>query len=127
MPRTPFLAAVAVAVAVAAPATATAAKHKHADDFAATANARSLTTALETHFTDMGTYEGATLASLAEIEPSIAKMRRITLTRVTGTGYRVSARTPAGRRYVVTRSGESLTRTCNPRGKGLCRRNGTWG
>jgi hypothetical protein len=56
----------------------------------------------------------------------LALPRGVLLDASTSTGYGLTARSRQGRRFRLDRSGESLTATCTPAGRGRCAPAGTW-
>jgi type IV pilus assembly protein PilA len=88
-----------------------------ANDASAKSDARTAQTAMETYYTDHGTYTGATTAKLQAIEPSLGSDVSVP-TSGTGvpsdTGYAVTATSSNGNRtFTITKAGSAVTRTCH--------------
>lgn len=79
------------------------------------ADVRSVQTAMETYAVDHdGKYTGATLANLADIEPTISSITGLTATPSgTGQGYTIDGTSKSGNHYIVTRSDTGgISNTC---------------
>ena len=100
-----------------------------AKDSQAKSAVRNAATALEAHFTDGGTYVGATKASLEKIEPSLAEVAAadFTLANLSATGYEVSVKQPkTGSVFKITKAAGVATRTCTTAGEKGCPTGGNW-
>jgi type IV pilus assembly protein PilA len=102
-----------------------------AGDASAKSYARNMQTAEETYYTDNSTYT-ATLADLQAIEPVLRDTPSSTAPTIVAVtdirrDYRVTATSPAGVAYSVTRDANGqTTRTCDRRNVGGCNAAGTW-
>ncbi len=105
-----------------------------ANDSQMKAQARAMQTAIETYATDNnGSYTGATMTRLNEIEPTIPTSGA-TLGGLSSTDYWVqsAAASGSGNVFRITRTGGSFTRTCGvgapgtTPGKGGCPPSGNW-
>ena len=108
------------------------------EDSAAKSSARNAQTAMETFYTDHGTYVGAENATtgIPSIEQNLPTLGsgngqlQITDTAGSGTpsgnGYRVTVRSsPSGRAFWVDKNGSTISRGCAPSGGG-CNSSSTW-
>ncbi len=110
-----------------------------AGDAKAKEYAHSAQVAIETFFTDHGTYEGsnATVAGVAnkpliDIEPTLSSAEGLTVTgpgaaaNPTDTGYKITINGSGAQTFTVQNEGGTLTYPCSVEGKGGCP-SGGWG
>ena len=98
-------------------------------DAEAKSAARTMQTAMETFYTDNNTYDGATAADLATIEPAVQEIIDDLAGSATGTGnsYTLSATARGtGTVFTITSTDGSVSRTCSAGGEGGCPTGGTW-
>ncbi len=100
-----------------------------ANDAAAKEQVRTGQTTMETYSTENnGSYEGASLAKLEAIEPTLKDTTTATFgfTSATATGYVIES-TAAGSKdkFIITNVAGTITRTCAPHPTGGCP-TGTW-
>jgi type IV pilus assembly protein PilA len=92
-----------------------------AGDAKAKEYAHSAQVAMETYFTDNGTYVGATDVKLEAIEPSL---KSVTGTIVSGeptaTTYKITIAGAAGQTFSIVNNAGTLSFTCTVKGKGGC-------
>jgi type IV pilus assembly protein PilA len=86
--------------------------------------------ALHVWHQDHDTFAGATPESLAEIEPSIAGAREISITGLTSDDFTVSIASAAGVNgggpFIFEQRGSITERTCTAPGRGACPDDGLW-
>jgi len=102
-----------------------------ASDASAKVQARTLQTAAETSATDAnGSYAGATIARLEEIEPALKDhtVNVPTVPKNTATEFEVASENVVTKGvFKIKRNGEGIvTRTCEPVGQGACPPKGEW-
>ena len=100
-----------------------------AKDSQAKSAVRNAATALEAHFTDGGTYAGATKASLEAIEPSLDEVAdaNFALANLSATGYEVTVtQAQTGSAFKITKAAGVATRTCTTAGEKGCPTGGKW-
>jgi len=99
------------------------------EDAAAKSAAREAATAMETYYTDTGSYTGATGVELRKIEPTLpadgSAVGQMALNGApSATGYSISVfSNPSGREYKITKSSGAVARDCDIHGqdKGGCK------
>jgi type IV pilus assembly protein PilA len=87
------------------------------EDAAAKSSAREAATAMETYYTDNGSYTGATGTALRAIEPTLpadgTAAGQMTVTVGSGTSYTIDVLSkPSLRKYTISKSAGSVTRSC---------------
>jgi type IV pilus assembly protein PilA len=100
-----------------------------AKDSQAKSAVRNAATALEAHFTDGGTYVGATKASLEKIEPSLSEVAvgDFALADLTATGYKVTVTQPQTKSaFTISKAAGVASRTCTTAGDKGCPTGGKW-
>jgi type IV pilus assembly protein PilA len=103
-----------------------------ANDAAAKTQVGTLQTTMQTYAAENnGSYEGATLAKLKEIEPTLKDTSTATAGPVTvesgGEGYTVeSTAKGSGDVYKIINKKGEIERKCSPSGKGGCNSGGSW-
>jgi type IV pilus assembly protein PilA len=102
-----------------------------ANDASAKVQARTMQTAAETAATDAnGSYEGATLARLEEIEPTLKdhSVNIPTVGKNTTSEFEVASESKTTKDvFKITRDSEGkVTRACTTAGKGACPPGGSW-
>jgi type IV pilus assembly protein PilA len=103
-----------------------------AQDSAAKTQVTTLQTAMETYATDNnGSYEGATLAKLQAIEPTLndkATAEAQAVGKATAEEYEVESAVTANKthKYKLTNVKGTLTRKCEPVSTGGCNAKGEW-
>lgn len=90
-----------------------------AGDAKAKEYAHSAQVAMETYFTDNGTYETATEAKLEAIEPTLSSAD-LTLSGLSGTGYTIMSKSSNSNEFFVKNAAGALSFTCKAPGKGGC-------
>lgn len=96
-----------------------------AGDAKAKETAHSAQVAMETCFTDKGTYEGCDITALVAIEPTLSGAP-VTLTAQSGTDYNIEVESDTeGQTFSVINDNGSLTYPCTEGGKGGCPETGT--
>ena len=101
-------------------------------DASAKSAVRTSATAMETYYTDAGTYAGATVAGLQSIEPALtdASASTLVVTPNGTTGYTVRVDGGDGRQFTITKTNGATTRTCtvpsSTTNSGGCPSSGTW-
>jgi len=85
--------------------------------------------AMETYFTDNGTYVGADKAALVAIEPTVNSATFVDETpKVTATTYEFTIEgSNATQKFTVANNAGTLSFTCVAKGKGGCPSTGNWG
>jgi type IV pilus assembly protein PilA len=99
-----------------------------AGDAKAKETAHSAQVAMETCFTDKGTYVGCdVLGTLDDIEPTLTGAPVTFPTAATATGYEIEvASDTAGQKFRVKNTAGVLTFTCDVDGEGGCPSTGVW-
>ncbi len=101
-----------------------------ANDAGAKTQVGTLQTSMETYSTEnSGSYEGATLAKLEAIEPTLKEKTQSTpaVGTVAKEEYEVSSTSVAsGDKFTLKNVAGVISRTCLPVGKGGCTAAGTW-
>jgi type IV pilus assembly protein PilA len=98
-----------------------------AGDARAKEYAHSAQVAMETFFTDHGTYEGATKAELVKIEPTLSSATFSAEPTVSATGYSITIQgAKATQKFTVANAAGTLTFTCVAVSTGGCPSDGTW-
>jgi type IV pilus assembly protein PilA len=101
-----------------------------ANDAAAKTQVGTLQTAMETYSTEnSGTYEGATLAKLEAIEPTLKEhtASNPSIGTPTKTEYEASSTSvTSGDKFTVKNVAGVISRSCTTAGKGGCPAAGTW-
>jgi type IV pilus assembly protein PilA len=102
-----------------------------AGDAKAKEYAHSTQVALETYYTDNGTYAGAEIGegkNLNKIEPTLPTDGSVTVAAVAeGKGYTIVSEATTGNKFTIARSGEGVTSfTCETAGNGGCPSGGNW-
>jgi len=102
-----------------------------AGDAKAKEYAHSTQVALETYYTDNGSYEGAEIGAeknLNKIEPTLPTDGSVTVTpTVTGKGYSIVSEASTGNKFTIARSDAGVTTfTCETAGNGGCPSGGNW-
>jgi type IV pilus assembly protein PilA len=98
-----------------------------AGDARAKEYAHSAQVAMETFFTDHGTYEGATKAELIKIEPTLSSATFSAEPTVSATGYEITIQgAKATQKFTVKNAAGVLTFTCVAVSTGGCPSDGTW-
>jgi type IV pilus assembly protein PilA len=89
---------------------------------------RTAQTAIETFYTDHGTYAGASRAKLYGIEPTLSGGvgARLEVSRPSATGYTVAIKSRSGVTFRIDDKGGIVTRACSPAGAGACAAGGAW-
>lgn len=96
-----------------------------AGDAKAKETAHSAQVAMETCYTDKGTYEGCDTTVLTGIEPTLAGAP-LTLTSLSATGYNIKVTSDtAGQSFSIVNTAGVLTYPCTVGGKGGCPDGGT--
>ncbi len=99
-----------------------------AGDAKAKEYAHSAQVAMETFFTDHGTYEGATKAELVKIEPTLSSATFSAEPTVSATGYEITIEgAKTTQKFTVKNAAGTLTFTCVVAGTGGCPSGGSWG
>lgn len=99
-----------------------------AGDAKAKEYAHSAQVAMETFFTDHGTYEGATKAELVKIEPTLSSATFSAEPTVSATGYTITIQgAKATQKFSVKNASGTLTFECEVAGTGGCPSGGKWG
>jgi len=96
-----------------------------AQDAEAKAAGLTAQTTLEVYFTETATYDGATPAELAELDPAIAEADL----SVTGDaqGYELTVKSESGNTFTLMRDAEGpTTKSCETEGEGGCPDGGQW-
>jgi type IV pilus assembly protein PilA len=102
------------------------------EDAAAKSSAREAATAMETYYTDKGTYAGATVTALKAIEATLPAEgtgpNELQLTVVGSTAYRARVFSKNdGRWFEVEKKADgTVGRNCGPAGKGGCNDGSSW-
>jgi type IV pilus assembly protein PilA len=101
-----------------------------AGDASAKSYARNVQTALETYYTDNGSYT-TTFATLTRVEPTLSDLpdgaTQPTVTLVGTDGYTVAVRSKANIVYTLARDSTGrVTRTCDRPNEGGCNSAGRW-
>jgi len=102
-----------------------------ANDAAAKSYVRNMQTAQETYFTDNSTYANS-VATLVGVESSLSQYPDGNAADVSATGsatgFTISAKSKgtSGVTYTITKSGTSITRTCDRPSVGGCNAGGSW-
>jgi type IV pilus assembly protein PilA len=98
-----------------------------AGDARAKEYAHSAQVAMETYFTDNGTYVGATKAKLVAIEPTLASATFSAEPTVSATGYEITIQgAKATQKFTIKNEGGTLTFPCLAVGTGGCPSDGFW-
>jgi type IV pilus assembly protein PilA len=98
-----------------------------AGDARAKEYAHSAQVAMETFFTDNGTYAGATKAELIKIEPTLSSATFSAEPTVSATGYEITIQgAKSTQKFTVKNAAGTLTFTCDVDGTGGCPSDGTW-
>ena len=103
------------------------------EDAAAKSAAREAATAMETYYTDNGSYNGATGAALRAIEPTLPAdgpgVGTMVLSNIGPTTYTIDVFSkPSNRKFTISKTGGTVTRSCALNGatdKGGCN-SSTW-
>lgn len=90
-----------------------------AGDAKAKEYAHSAQVAMETYFTDNGTYALADSAALIEIEPTL-NSAELTITGTTSDGYKIGSKASNGNDFYVENDEGTLSFTCTDAGTGGC-------
>jgi type IV pilus assembly protein PilA len=99
-----------------------------AGDARAKEYAHSAQVAMETYFTDNGTYVGATKAKLVAIEPTLSSATFSAEPTVSATGYEITIQgAKATQKFTIKNEGGTLTFPCVAVGTGGCPSSGFWG
>ncbi len=94
-------------------------QREKAHDVGAKSAVRQAHAAAEAYRSDNDSYAGMDETALKGIETSLNDATDLTVTDVTASGYRVSARDPSGSRtFAITKTGSSVLRSCTPQGGG---------
>lgn len=98
-----------------------------AGDAKAKENAHSAQVAMETYFTDKGTYVGADKAALVAIEPTLSSAKFAEEPTVSATGYTIKLTgSKATQTFSIVNAAGTMTYPCTEEGKGGCPTGG-WG
>jgi len=98
-----------------------------AGDARAKEYAHSAQVAMETYFTDNGTYVGATKEKLEKIEPTLASATFTEAPKVEATGYEITIQgAKATQKFTVKNAAGTLTFSCVEKGTGGCPSDGFW-
>jgi type IV pilus assembly protein PilA len=98
-----------------------------AGDARAKEYAHSAQVAMETYFTDNGTYVGATKEKLTKIEPTLASAKFAEEPKVEATSYEITMEgAKSTQKFTVKNAAGTLTFTCDVDGTGGCPSDGTW-
>lgn len=98
-----------------------------AGDARAKEYAHSAQVAMETYFTDNGTYVGATKAELVKIEPTLESAIFSAEPTVEASNYVITIQgSKATQKFTVKNTGGKLEFTCEAKGVGGCPSDGTW-
>ena len=99
-----------------------------AGDAKAKEYAHSAQVAMETYFTDNGTYVGATKAELISIEPTLSSAAFAAEPTVSATGYTITMTgAKATQKFSVKNTAGTLAFECEVKGTGGCPTSGNWG
>ncbi len=102
-----------------------------ANDSAAKTQVGTLQTTIEAYASENnGSFEGATLAKLQAIEPTLKDKSTAEATEIkspSATGFEVeSIAKGSGDKYILKSANGAVERTCTPLGKGGCSATGSW-
>ena len=98
-----------------------------AGDAKAKESAHSAQVAMETFYTDNGTYEGATKAKLIAIEPTLSSAKFAAEPTVSATGYTITMEgSKSTQKFSIVNTNGTMTYPCEVAGKGGCPVGG-WG
>lgn len=104
-----------------------------AGDAKAKESAHSAQVALETYATDNnGSYEGATVAKLQKIEPTVeaesaaAGKQGLKLNGLSATGYEIVSTSSNGHEFKIKNAAGTMTYECSPKEKGGCPSTEKW-
>lgn len=98
-----------------------------AGDARAKEYAHSAQVAMETYFTDNGTYVGATKAELVKIEPTLNSAKFSAEPTVSATGYTITIEgAKSTQKFSVKNDNGTLTFECDVDGTGGCPSDGKW-
>jgi type IV pilus assembly protein PilA len=103
-------------------------QRQKAQDTAAKTQLRTMQTAMETYYTDNQKYDGATLAVLQGIEPTLKQTPPDAgVSAAAGDTYTVTSKSATGTTFTLAKAADStVTRTCDKSGQGGCKGDGTW-
>jgi type IV pilus assembly protein PilA len=98
-----------------------------AGDARAKEYAHSAQVAMETYFTDNGTYVGATKEKLEKIEPTLASATFVAEPTVSATGYTITIQgAKTTQKFSVKNTAGTLKFECVEKGEGGCPSDGFW-
>ena len=104
-------------------------QQEKAKDSQAKSAVRNAASAIEAFYTDKGTYDGASIAVLKGIEPSLNEVADadLTVTPNGTTGYTLAVKqTGTGNVFTITKASGVASRTCTAKGKAGCPADGNW-
>jgi type IV pilus assembly protein PilA len=90
-----------------------------AGDAKAKEYAHSAQVAMETYFTDNGTYLNANSAALVAIEPTLSSAD-LTITEADADGYKIGSESSNSNHFFIKNAGGTLSFTCTTAGDGGC-------
>jgi type IV pilus assembly protein PilA len=103
-------------------------QRQKAQDTASKTQMRTMQTALETYYTDNQKYDGANLAALQQIEPTLNTTDPTpAVISAAGDTYEITSKSATGTTFTLKKTAvNTFTKTCDASGKGGCKPDGTW-
>jgi type IV pilus assembly protein PilA len=107
-------------------------------DASAKSDARNAVSQIESCFADEQTYGncGPTNANMTKaatgldttdtVPTGVAQAGKVSLTGLGASAYTITAQSKSGNRFVISKSGGTVSRTCTATGEGACPTNGSW-
>ena len=113
-------------------------QQKKGQDASAKSDARNAVSQIESCFADEQTYAncGPTNANMTKaatgldttdtVPTGVAQAGKVSLTALGASAYTITAQSKSGNRFVISKSGGTVSRTCTTVGDGACPSNGSW-
>jgi type IV pilus assembly protein PilA len=103
-------------------------QRQKAQDTAAKTQIRTMQTAMETYYTDNQKYDGADLATLQKIEPTLTQTPPAAgVSAAVGDTYTITSKSQTGTTFTLEKKADAtVKRTCDAPSQGGCKADSTW-